>query len=138
MKTGYQLKEAMMNQLDNAQVESLLATAAGNVSYQSQYARTTAIVRDGRWLSKQFARDYLDTLLDAERKAAYVTPATPTVSGIRSQPYTGPFPRGKHSHKCKGCEQRGQYAVACYKSKCAKPQLVATCEFCAAYYRGGK
>lgn len=50
----------------------------------------------------------------------------------RTDPYTGPFPRKRHSHRCRGCEARGQYnAVACYKSQCAKPQLVVSCSWCA-------
>jgi len=127
-----------MNPLTNEQVETLLIEAAGDVSYQSLYARTTAVIRDGRWTSKQFARDYMDTLLAAERKAAYVPPVVPTVSGVRSQPYNGPFPRKKHSHHCRGCESRGQInSVACYKTKCTRPQLTATCAWCATYYERG-
>lgn len=50
----------------------------------------------------------------------------------RTDTYTGPFPRKRHSHRCKGCEKRGQYnAVACYKSQCCKPQLSETCSWCA-------
>lgn len=50
----------------------------------------------------------------------------------RTEPYTGPFPRKRHSHRCKGCEVTvGQFnAVACYKKHCTKPQLVETCEWC--------
>lgn len=49
----------------------------------------------------------------------------------RTEPYTGPFPRKRHSHRCKGCEQRGQLnAVACYKSRCTRPQLTETCAWC--------
>ncbi len=124
-----------MRPIDDNQVAELLAQASGPVSYQSHYARTTAVVDNGRWTSKQMAYKYLQGLLDAERKAredaeraAYVPPK---VSGARSLPYAGPFPRGRHSHRCKGCELRnGQGAVACYKSKCTKPQLVAECEWC--------
>jgi len=51
----------------------------------------------------------------------------------RTEPYSGPFPRKKHSHRCKGCEQKFYQlnAVACYKSHCTKPQLVETCSWCA-------
>lgn len=119
-----------MNAINEGQIAELLSTAAGNVSYLSDYARTTALVSDGRWTSKQFARDYLSALIEAERKAAYVAPVVPVASGKRAQPYAGPFPRGKHSHKCLKCETRGRYnAVACYKSKCTRAQLTSTCEW---------
>ena len=67
-------------------------------------------------------------------------PARPIVAdGPRSRPYAGPFPRGKHSHHCRGCESRGQInSVACYKSKCTAPQLTATCSWCASYYNDTK
>ena len=128
-----------MQTLDDSSVAELLATANGNVSYQSNYARTTALISNGRWTRKSFARDYLAELIEAERKAAYIPPVRPTVTpGPRSMPYAGPFPRGRHSHKCKGCETRGQYnAVACYKSKCTKPQLTATCAWCERTFRQG-
>lgn len=49
----------------------------------------------------------------------------------RTELYTGPFPRGRHSHRCRGCVQRGQVnSVACYKSKCTKPQTVDSCAWC--------
>jgi hypothetical protein len=128
-----------MMTLTDHQVAELLAVAAGSVSYQSMYSRTTATIDGGRWTRKQYARDYLDDLIAAERKAAYVAPVIPTVSGKRAQSYAGPFPRGKHSHKCAGCEQFGQYhAVACYKSGCARPQLTATCSYCAHKFGGGR
>ena len=91
-----------MTLLTDGEIDTLLAESAGNVSYQSNYCRSTAIVQNGRWTSKMYARKYLDELLDAERKALYVAPVRPEVSGVRSQPYQGPFPRGKHSHRCKG------------------------------------
>ncbi len=127
-----------MQAITEQQIAELLAIAAGNVSYVSQYSRTTATIDAGypnNWSSKQFARDYLDTLKEAERKAAYVPPVVPVVKGKRTEPYAGPFPRGKHSHKCAGCETRGQYnAVACYKSQCRRPQLTAMCECCARHF----
>lgn len=49
----------------------------------------------------------------------------------KTDPYTGPFPRKKHSHKCLGCIPRGQYnAVACYKKGCTMPQTTETCSWC--------
>jgi hypothetical protein len=51
--------------------------------------------------------------------------------GKRTDPYDGPFPRKRHSHKCKSCVARGQYnSVACYKSHCTRPQLTDTCSWC--------
>ena len=56
-------------------------------------------------------------------------PATPARK--RTDPYTGPFPRKRHSHHCKGCEARGQInAVACYKQGCARPQTTEKCSWC--------
>ena len=125
-----------MQTLTDSQVAELLAQADGDVSYRSQYSKTTALVSDGRWTRKSYAYDYLRELIEAERKATYIAPQVPQVSaGPRSMPYTGPFPRGRHSHKCRGCEHKGQFnAVACYKSQCRKPQLTATCEYCRAYF----
>lgn len=49
----------------------------------------------------------------------------------RTDPYAGPFPRKRHSHRCKTCETRGQInAVACYKSRCTRPQTAETCSWC--------
>lgn len=50
----------------------------------------------------------------------------------RTDEYTGPFPRKRHSHRCTGCAKAyGQYnAVACYKSQCTRPQLVEQCSHC--------
>lgn len=45
--------------------------------------------------------------------------------------YTGPFPRGRHSHRCMGCANRGQIAaVACYKKHCTTPQRIEYCSWC--------
>jgi len=127
-----------MERINQEQIESLLAVAAGDVSYQSEYSKTTACILDGRWVRKVQAWKYRDEVLEAERRAVYVKPEVPTIAaGPRSQPYAGPFPRGKHSHRCKGCEARnGQGAVACYRAKCTRPQLTATCSWCASYYGG--
>jgi len=49
----------------------------------------------------------------------------------RTEPYTGPFPRKRHSHKCLKCIERGQVnAVACYRSHCTKPQTTDHCAWC--------
>ena len=51
----------------------------------------------------------------------------------RTDPYSGPFPRKRHSHRCLGCAERpyaSDRAVACYKSHCTMPQLVFECSYC--------
>jgi hypothetical protein len=52
----------------------------------------------------------------------------------RTDPYSGPFPRKRHSHRCKGCEAKFYQLnpVACYKQHCTKPQLLRTCSWCKA------
>lgn len=53
----------------------------------------------------------------------------------KTEPYTGPFPRGKHSHTCRSCKRtRGQGAYACYKANCTKPQSMVNCEICRQQY----
>lgn len=47
----------------------------------------------------------------------------------RTDPYTGPFPRKRHSHRCLKC---GGNSVACYKAQCTKPQTIAQCKYCCA------
>jgi hypothetical protein len=55
----------------------------------------------------------------------------PQTAHKRTDPYTGPFPRKRHSHRCKGCEAHGQYnAVAFYKQRCTCPQLTEACSWC--------
>ena len=51
-----------------------------------------------------------------------------------SAPYTGAFPRKRHSHTCLTCKTRGQGAVACYKSHCTKPQRIDMCACCRPLY----
>ena len=41
-------------------------------------------------------------------------------------PYSGPFPRGKHSHRCQKCGQ----ATYCYKTGCKLPQKIQKCRWC--------
>jgi hypothetical protein len=49
----------------------------------------------------------------------------------RTETYTGPWPRKRHSHTCVACKRgRDQGAVACYKSRCALPQQTESCECC--------
>lgn len=49
----------------------------------------------------------------------------------RTDPYTGPFPRKRHGHRCKGCEKRGQLnPVACYRQHCTRPQTTESCPWC--------
>jgi hypothetical protein len=40
--------------------------------------------------------------------------------------YPGPFPRGKHSHRCKACGEGSR----CYKAQCRQPQKLDLCEYC--------
>ena len=54
----------------------------------------------------------------------------------KQAPYTGPWPRKRHSHTCQHCKQtRGQRAVYCYRQKCALPQSVEDCVLCRALAR---
>jgi hypothetical protein len=49
----------------------------------------------------------------------------------KTEVYTGPFPRGRHSHTCASCKRlRNQGAVYCYKSQCTLPQSTETCRCC--------
>jgi hypothetical protein len=49
----------------------------------------------------------------------------------RTETYTGPWPRKRHSHTCVACKRgRDQGAVYCYKSRCALPQQTESCECC--------
>jgi hypothetical protein len=121
-----------MKTLKVTEINDFLETVAGDVSYISDAnfmgTKTTASVKDGRWTSKRFARDVMNEIKESERKATYVAPVTPALKpSVRSAPYAGPFPRGKHSHRCATCGD----AVACYKSKCTRPQHTSTCPWCA-------
>ena len=54
-----------------------------------------------------------------------------TKNSKMTEPYTGPFPRKRHSHCCITClERRGQGAVSCYKKQCTKPIRTESCESC--------
>lgn len=50
----------------------------------------------------------------------------------RTEPYAGPFPRKRHSHRCSGCAAKhGQLnPVGCYKKNCSRPQVVQSCGWC--------
>lgn len=49
----------------------------------------------------------------------------------KKEPYSGPFPRKRHSHTCETCKRtRNQGAVACYKTQCSKPQTTESCSCC--------
>lgn len=48
----------------------------------------------------------------------------------RRDPYTGPFPRKRHYHRCDGCKKRGSNGVNCYKQRCTAPVLQDTCSWC--------
>lgn len=49
-----------------------------------------------------------------------------------TDPYTGPWPRSRHSHRCQNCENTGRCfnSFACYKSRCGLPQRLEKCEWC--------
>lgn len=129
MKRAYNLPV-----LDQAGVAELLSIADADVSYVSNAnfmgVRTTAhIPKPGRWSSKRFASDVMAEVRKAELDAMYPPRQRETVRpGKRTEPYTGPFPRGKHSHRCANCND-GR-AVACYKTQCTRPQLTDTCGWC--------
>lgn len=122
----------MLKPLTIAQVESLLTSAVGPVSYIGDWtpAKCTAVVSNGVWSRKCFARDYLEELLAVERKAE-PKPVPVAVSGKRTEPYAGPWPRGKHSHRCASCGD----AVACYRPHCTRAQLTSVCPWCERKYR---
>ena len=42
------------------------------------------------------------------------------------QPYAGPFPRKKHSHRCDQCGN----ATYCYVGQCKQPQKLEICRWC--------
>jgi hypothetical protein len=57
----------------------------------------------------------------------------PTVkrTDARRMPYTGPFPRKRHYHRCPQCKNHGGNGVNCYKQKCALPVLLSDpCSWC--------
>ena len=82
--------------------------------------------------AKEIGTHLANLIVEMLSEEGEVAPLTPKVKGgPRSQPYAGPFPRGKHSHRCKSCQERnGQGSVACYKSHCTRPQLNDTCSWC--------
>lgn len=55
-----------------------------------------------------------------------------TAPAKRTDEYTGPFPRKRHSHRCLGCSvKHGQRnAVGCYKQHCTRPQTTQNCGWC--------
>jgi hypothetical protein len=46
----------------------------------------------------------------------------------QTDPYTGPFPRKRHSHRCLFCNPPN--STWCYKSKCTQPQRTESCILC--------
>ena len=51
--------------------------------------------------------------------------------GARGLPYTGPFPRKRHYHRCPQCKNHGGNGVNCYKSRCTLPVLLSSpCSWC--------
>lgn len=122
----------MLQALNSDQVDELIESASGPVSYLFDIGsfgyKTTAIViaPDGRWTRKVSASGYLMEIINAEIQNR-PKPAPIVATGKRSEPYNGPFPRGKHSHRCLQC---GGNAVACYKAQCTVPQTTGNCKYC--------
>lgn len=60
----------------------------------------------------------------------YVAPSIPKTDA-RRLPYSGPFPRKRHYHRCPKCVERGGAGVNCYKQRCTKPVFLSTpCGWC--------
>jgi hypothetical protein len=49
---------------------------------------------------------------------------------LSTAPYTGPFPRKRHWHRCETCRARGSNGVNCYKTQCTKPRDTLACGWC--------
>jgi hypothetical protein len=62
---------------------------------------------------------------------ALESPAIAPKIDARTLPYTGPFPRKRHYHRCPKCRVNGSGGVACYMAKCTRPVLMSVaCGFC--------
>lgn len=118
----------MLPKLNTTQIEALLSVATGSVSYQSDTnyfgTKTTAIITDGRVARKTYASTVLGELLATPPPAPR---QIPVATGKRSEAYTGPFPRKRHSHRCLRC---GGNAVACHKAQCTVAPVTGTCKYC--------
>jgi hypothetical protein len=68
----------------------------------------------------------IETIPPAGPPAMYPPAAAPK----RMQPYSGPFPRKRHSHRCLKCEKSGHNSVACYKAGCRLAQTIEVCSWC--------
>lgn len=93
-----------------------------------ELARDRAVVSDAE-------RAELDALpsaftLSAPEPLPAVSPQLPRTDA-RRLPYTGPWPRKKHYHRCPECKKHGSGGVNCYKSKCSAPVLLdRPCSWC--------
>jgi hypothetical protein len=57
----------------------------------------------------------------------------PTIkrTDARRLPYTGPFPRKRHYHRCPKCQDHGSNGANCYKQRCTAPVLLSgPCSWC--------
>lgn len=57
----------------------------------------------------------------------------PTIkrTDARRLPYTGPFPRKRHYHRCPKCKDHGSNGCNCYKQRCTLPVLLSgPCSWC--------
>jgi hypothetical protein len=70
--------------------------------------------------------------LAADRAVVDALPKAPTAArAARHLPYTGPFPRKRHYHRCETCFARGRSnGVNCYKKNCTRAVLHDGCWSC--------
>ena len=83
--------------------------------------------RDG-WLIWFRSQGALSAPIAQWSRIALQTPAKPDA---RRLPYSGPFPRKRHYHRCPKCDARGSNGVNCYKQNCTAPVLMSgPCSWC--------
>jgi hypothetical protein len=69
--------------------------------------------------------------LEAPTVADRALVATIKRTDTRRMPYTGPWPRKRHYHRCPKCREHGGGGVNCYKSRCTLPVLLSgPCSWC--------
>ena len=68
--------------------------------------------------------------LTAPEPLPAVAPHIPKTD-TRRLPYSGPFPRKRHYHRCPKCKEKGSNGVNCYKQRCTTPVLMSVpCSWC--------
>jgi hypothetical protein len=71
-----------------------------------------------------------DFTLSAPEPLPAVSPTIPRADARRT-PYSGPFPRKRHYHRCPRCKDHGSNGTNCYKSQCTIPVLMSNpCSWC--------